>query len=435
MAACLVPKSPTPMIPSLIRHDAMFACPSLHIAELSEIAVLDEIPGLRARRALIGHDMTAVDDVWMTFDHGRITAIGTGTAPVELPEAPGGFLMPGMVDCHVHLAMSGGADMQLEVAGLDAAAAERAVMRHAEAQVRSGVTTVRDLGSPQDIAVAMSADLSRTGRCAPTVVAAGAITCPGGHGHFLARHAEGPDGYAKAVEAVAETGARIVKLFATGGVVTHGTVPGALQMNPVELDAATRAAHLLGMRVAAHAHGRDGIRNAVGVGVDSVEHFSHLGPDDIMAVKESMTWLVTTIVATERFVAAENRELATADALAKILEHAPLERAALRRAVDAGCRMAVGTDAGTTFNPHGWGMQEQAQHLRKAGMATHDVLRLLTVEGANLLDEPAGVLEVGRRADILCLTADPTQDLAKLSDMAGVVIRGHLVRTARLSPR
>lgn len=389
--------------------------------------MLQVMPGVRARRALLGPGLDPVDDVWLTFRDGRISAIGTGQPPVSLPEAPGPVLIPGLVDCHVHLAMSGGPDIVRDLAALDVAGLQRAVRANASAQVLSGVTTVRDLGSPGDLVVRMAGSLGEACRLSPTVVAAGAVTCPGGHGHFLARQAQGPRAYADAMTAVAVSGAKAVKLFATGGVITAGTVPGAPQMTPEELAAAVGAAHGLGLRVAAHAHGSTGIRNAVAAGVDSVEHFSYLDDDLVAAVRDSQAWLVSTLVATERFVAAEDRETATPETLRKILEHAPHERASLVRAVKEGCRLAVGTDAGTTFNPHGGGMQEQARHLLAAGMAPRDVLRTLTIHGAALLGEPAGVLEVGRRADLLCLAADPTEDVTALAGLRGVIRRARLV--------
>jgi imidazolonepropionase-like amidohydrolase len=364
----------------------------------------------------------------MSFENGRIAAVGTGPAPagitIEVPVA-----VPGLVDCHVHLAMSGGSDIVAELAALDRDATVSAVLRNAAAQVRCGVTTVRDLGSPGDLVIEMAEQLSHGSDAAPAIVAAGAITSRGGHGHFLAHEAEGPEGYAEAVRSVVRAGARAVKLFATGGVITHGTHPGGVQMTPQELRAAVRAAHELGVRVTAHAHGAEGIRNAIEARVDSVEHFSYLTERDAAVLPGSDTRLVSTLVATERFVAAKDRDRAAPETLRKILEHAPNERAALSRAVRTGCALAVGTDAGTTFNPHGWGMQEQAEHLRAAGLDDRDVLAALTVCGATLLDEPCGWLAQGRRADVLCLDEDPSLDVRALWSVRAVVIRGRLLET------
>jgi imidazolonepropionase-like amidohydrolase len=390
--------------------------------------VTKSIAGIRVGRAFLGPDLTPTDDVWALFHGDLIAGIGTGRPPMAVPEFPDAVLLPGLVDCHVHLALSGTSDVETEVSQLSTDGLRAAVLRNAQAQVRSGVTTVRDLGSPADLVVAMASELSHgAAHVAPTVVAAGAITSPQGHGHFLAREAEGVDGYSDAVTAVADIGAAAVKLFATGGVVTHGTTPGNVQMSLEELQAATVVAHERGLRVAVHAHGHRGIVNAVAAGVDSVEHFSYLAPDVIDALTTSGAWLVSTLVATERFVGSEDRTSASPETLEKILEHAPHERSALRLAVESRARLAVGTDAGTTFNPHGGGMQEEARLLQSAGMTTRDVLRALTAQGARLLGEPAGELSVGRRADLVLVEGDPLSDLDTLSRMHGVIVRGRLL--------
>jgi imidazolonepropionase-like amidohydrolase len=387
--------------------------------------VTEPIPGLRARRALLGPQLEPADHVWLTFDRGIISGIGTGRPPLPLPEAPGAVLVPGLVDCHVHLAMSGSADVVRELAALDHDGLEDAVRRNAAAQVHSGVTTVRDLGSPDDVAVSLERELGALGAEAPTVVGASAISSPSGHGHFLAQHASTPSEYAEAVEAAASAGARGIKVFATGGVITEGTRPGAPQMSQEELAAVVLAARAHGLDVAAHAHGAEGIRRALLAGVHSIEHFSHLDDRDVSAVLQSTTWLVSTLVATERFVRDPRRGEATPETLSKILAHVPFERESLRRAVTTGCRLAAGTDAGTTFNPHGGGMFEEAELLADAGLHPAQVLRTLTVQGALLLGEPAGCLAVGRRADAVCLEGDPTTDPRCLRNVRAVIVRGH----------
>jgi imidazolonepropionase-like amidohydrolase len=218
-----------------------------------------------------------------------------------------------------------------------------------------------------------------------------------------------------------------VKLFATGGVITSGSVPGATQLEPSLISHVTAAAHRSGLAVAAHAHGRDGIRNAIEAGVDSIEHFSYLTAEGVALLADSHCTLVSTLVATERFVSSDQRGTANPEALAKILAHAPHERAALRQAAAAQLPLAVGTDAGTTFNPHGFGMQEQALHLNRAGMDPASVLLAMTVHGSRLLGDGAGYLDIGRRADILCLDADPLEDLGALYGINEVILGGRPV--------
>jgi imidazolonepropionase-like amidohydrolase len=382
---------------------------------------------VRFRKALVGPDLEPADDVWMTINDGFITNLGTGEGPAGIPRHPAAVAMPGLVDCHVHLALSGAADVEQEARASDPAARQKLIEANAFRHLQSGVTTVRDLGSPEDAVLRAVKGAGLDAARAPRIMAAGAISTPAGHGNFLSRWATTPGEYEEAINAIAGLAAHWVKLFATGGVITSGTVPGATQMEPSLISHVTAAAHRSGLAVAAHAHGRDGIRNAIQAGVDSVEHFSYLTADEVDLLADSHCTLVSTLVATERFVSSDQREMANPETLAKILAHAPHERAALQQAVAARLPLAVGTDAGTTFNPHGFGMQEQSLHLERAGMDPAFVLRAMTVNGSRLLRDNAGYLDVGRRADILCLDTDPLEDLGALYKINEVILGGRPV--------
>jgi imidazolonepropionase-like amidohydrolase len=381
----------------------------------------------RFEKALLGPGLDPVDDVWITVRDGLISGIGTGEAPAGTTYHPAPVALPGLVDCHVHLGLSGGADVQKESAALEGEDLAGLIEANASFHLRSGVTTVRDLGSSGDAVLRGLKDGRFSPPQAPHIVAAGAISSPAGHGNFLARWASTRAEYEAAIRDIAALGGKFVKLFATGGVITAGTVPGATQMDRSLLHDVTGIAHDLGLLVAAHAHGEEGIRNAIDAGVDSIEHFSYLTAQDVVLLQASRTTLVSTLVATERFVSSEQRESASPEALEKILAHAPHERAALQRAVAAGLPVAVGTDAGTTFNAHGFGMQEQALHLAAAGMDPVATLGAMTVNGARLLGENSGYLAVGRKADVLCLNADPTMDLRALHEINDVILGGFSV--------
>jgi len=383
--------------------------------------------GVRAGRLLLGPGLAPVRG-WLEFDGDRIARTGTGPPPPGLLDlGDDGTALPGLVDCHVHLTMRGSQDVPAEVADLDPVSALATAVANAGRQLASGVTTVRDLGSWRHLGVELAGAAGRLGLLLPTVVAAVALAPPGGHGHFLSTLARGPEAFRRAAGAAVDAGARAIKVFATGGVITPGTAPGSPQMTLQEIAAVTRAAHDRGVPVAAHAHGAEGIVAAARAGVDSIEHFSYLDEAAAAEVARAGSRLVSTLVATERFVAAPGIDLAAAETAAKIRGHAPAERAGLRLAVRAGLPLAAGTDAGTTFNPHGGGMAEQAAHLAAAGLAPERVLRALTAAGAELLGEPAGVLAPGRRADVLHVAGQLPGDLAALGAVRAVVLRGHLV--------
>lgn len=378
----------------------------------------------RFRTALLGPGLDPTADVWIATENGRISDIGTGSSPVDVPYHPSAVAMPGLVDCHVHLALSGGADVEAAARSIDAPALHELVLANARQHLQSGVTTVRDLGSPNNTVLAALDNGKFDQSTTPRVVAAGAVSSSNGHGNFLAVHADTIEGYVRAAEEIAARGGTFMKLFATGGVITAGTVPGATQMDKELLLEVCKRARSLGLRTAAHAHGREGILNALEAGVDSIEHFSYLTNQDLPALSGSSSTLVCTLVATERFVNHEDRRNATPETLEKIEAHAPHERLALQTAVQAGVSVAVGTDAGTTFNPHGLGMQEQAGHLVLAGLQPREVLRAITIQGAELLKQESGCLEIGRYADILCLDEDPTADTAALYKINDVILDG-----------
>lgn len=378
--------------------------------------------------ALIGHELNPVSPAWVAVDRGVISAVGSGQPPASPVEHRAGFAIPGLVDCHVHLALDGGSNIQAQAMRQDRDQGEQLVRQQAPRHLDSGVTTVRDLGSPGDIVLELTGGVGVLDTGSPRIIAAGAVGSSTGHGSFLVTPAETLDDYLKAMDALANRGALAVKLFASGGVITAGTRPGSNQMAPQLLADVVTAAHERGLRVAAHAHGLESIRNAIAAGVDTIEHFSYLSDGEVGLLASAATTVVSTYVATERFVSAPDRGDSTAETLAKILEHEPHERAALTLAVTAGLRLAVGTDAGTTFNPHGWGMQEQARHLATAGMTNADVLKALTLNSATAIGVSAGALAPGLAADLVCLRRDPLHDLTALHDVEAVMLDGVWVR-------
>lgn len=380
--------------------------------------------------ALMGARLEPVEQAWIKVRDGVIVEAGWGSPPAGAQRRRIG--MPGLVDAHVHLGLDGGNDVAASAGRMDIAELRQLVVHNAGRQVRSGVTTVRDLGAPRDVVLAMVGEGALSPGKAPHVVPGVAVSHPGGHGNFLARHASTRDEFLRAITEIAQSGGRLVKLFATGGVITAGSTPDAVQMPADDLAEATGLAHRLGLKVAVHAHGHPGIANALAAGVDSIEHFSYL--DERLVPELGGCTLVSTLVATERFVNADDRSAATPETLAKILAHVAHERAGTRLAAQLPGHLAVGTDAGTTFNPHGWGMQEQAELLTAAGLAIDATLIAMTARSADLVDPACGVLDVGRRADLLCLEGNPLEDLDSLRAIEEVVIAGEVAHTRPHTP-
>src|SRR5687768_2785986 len=239
-------------------------------------------------------------------EDGRITAVlpSQGTGENVSTDFDDATVLPGLVDAHVHLSFDASPDVgALARADTPSTAALRAAM-NARRHLAAGVSAVRDLGSPQgiviDVARAVGTPLLPT---APTIVAAGQVlTITGGHGYFMGREVDGHEAVRRGARAEIKRGARALKVIATGGVITEQGTPGATAMTPYELCAAVEEAHKVGLRVAAHAHGTEGIKNALRAGVDTIEHASYLDDEAIELFLEGDAWMVSTLIASERLM-------------------------------------------------------------------------------------------------------------------------------------
>ncbi|WP_279581101.1 amidohydrolase family protein [Fodinicola feengrottensis] len=249
---------------------------------------------LRAARLFDGTTEKLTANPTVLIESGRIVAVGTEIATPDgatVRDLGDTTLLPGLVDTHVHLAFDSSDDPVGRLAGRDDAAAFVAMATAARNAVRGGVTTVRDLGDRGYLSLGLR-DAGAYDRTLPTIVAAGPpITTPGGHCHSLGGQASGVEGVRAAVRAHAESGVDVIKIMASGGNLTPGSLPELPQFGPAELRAAVEEAHRLGLPVTAHAHGTQAIIDAVEAGVDGMEHVSFFtadgvdpAPDDLLRI-------------------------------------------------------------------------------------------------------------------------------------------------------
>ena len=357
--------------------------------------------------------------------HGR--APRAARAAQEIPGA-GRTLAPGLIDCHVHLIFDGEADFEGESKGLTPARATIKAARNAERHLRAGVTTVRDLGGLDSVVCDVGLAIDEGLIPGPRVLAAGrALTITGGHGHNIgvAREVDSPDDVRRAVREEIKGGARVIKVIATGGVLTPGIDATFTAFTAEELVAAVDEAHKWGRGVAAHAIGAQGILNAVLAGVDSVEHCNQVTPEIAREMKARGTFRSPTLSAILGIVGHPEEVPAYAVSKASALEVE--SREGFRRAVRASVRHVCGTDAGTPFNPHGSAPRELVSMV-EWGMTPLKAMQAATANGAELLRLPlVGTVEAGKEADLVLFDGDPIEAIEHVLSPLLVMKAGDVV--------
>jgi imidazolonepropionase-like amidohydrolase len=371
-------------------------------------------------------------------DGERILQIGparevraaAGDTTVDLPEAT---LLPGLIDMHTHLTM----DLNsLGYAGLGISTAREALhgARNARRTLEAGFTTVRNVGANDYADIALRDAINDGDVIGPRIVASGpALGITGGHCdenllppafHFqLGGVADGVEAVQHKVREVIKYGADVIKICATGGVLSKGDDPNASQFTLEEMKTIVADAHRLGRRVAAHAHGAEGVRWASEAGVDSVEH-GHLMDDAAIAtLKKNGTYLVPTLFLTEYLQ--QNMEQGDVPEFSKQKMRwiAGAAQQNVKKAFDAGVKVAFGTDA--AVYPHGLNAGEFHVYV-KLGMTPVAAIQTATINAADLLGwaKQVGTLEPGKFADLIAVDGDPTKDVTTLEQVRFVMKGG-----------
>lgn len=384
-------------------------------------------------------------DHWVLVEDGRITAVGPETSPgphhgaadrVTEIDGSGHTLLPGLINCHVHLSNDGSADTFRQVREDTVPIATLKAAKNLGVALRSGVTTVRDCGAADGVAIELAraaADGLITG---PRILAAGrVITMTGGHGHFIGREADGPDAVRAATRAELKAGADFIKAMATGGVLTPGVEPDHGGLAEDELLWVARTAHSAGRRTACHAIGRAGIKNALRAGIDSIEHGFHLDDEALELAVGSGAFLVPTLVAIESITANAGRPELPDWVVRKARAESGAHRAAFAAALAAGVNIAAGTDAGTPFNPHG-DLARELGLMVDYGMTPLQAIVAATASAARNLDihREVGTIAPGKQADLILVAGDPAADIGRLGQVAVVMKHGDVLHDALAQP-
>jgi imidazolonepropionase-like amidohydrolase len=366
----------------------------------------------------------------VTVADGEVTAVGPdleSEADRRL-DVTDRYVAPGLVDAHVHLALDARADVTTLRGDEETMLAYRGAAHLREA-VRAGVTTVRDLGGPATLAVDAREAVAEGVLEGPRVVPAGQnITMTGGHAHYVGGcEVDGVAEARKAARTQVKRGAEALKCMATGGILTEGAETGAPELFEDEIRAIVGVGEAAGVPVAAHAHGTEGIKNAVRAGVDSVEHGTFMDTEAAEMMAERGTYWVPTTRALVAIAAAGVEGGIPEWVVAKTDDAVDDHRASFDLALEAGVPVAMGTDAGTPFNDHA-GAAEEMELLVERGLSPAGALEAATVGAADLLGfDGVGLVREGYRADLVVLDSDPLADATAWRDPVAVVAGGDLV--------
>jgi len=362
----------------------------------------------------------------------------SGTSSAQIIDLSNQFVMAGLIDSHTHI-LSQQEPNRREIAVTRTPEFSTLLgFEYGMRTLRAGFTSIRNVGADRNAVFALRDAINQGIIMGPRIRASGqGITPTGGHGDgggfrddvFPEPHSgvcDGPTECRKAVRTQIKFGADHIKYVATGGVLSLTATGTEQQFTDAEQIALIEAAHAMGRKVAAHAHGKTGMLAALRAGVDSIEHGSYLDAEVADVFVQTGAYLVPTLIAgyTVERIASERPDFYPPEVRQKALEVGPIMRNALRIAYERGVKIAYGTDAGV--NDHGTNAYE-AVLMHQAGMPEQDILIAATVNAADLMGllDVIGTLEAGKDADIVAYGGNPLEDIATLMNPRFVMARGN----------
>ena len=431
----------------LIWLGAILLASPFSIVTMSQTEVKKEPPkriAIKAGRLIDTKTGAVTNNAFVLIEGDKITAVGpdvTVPAEVEVIDLKDKTVLPGLIDCHTHMTSQPGNYYEdiFRKSPIDVA-----VIAHVYARrtLEAGFTTVRDVGAGEFIDVALRNAINRGDVVGPRMqVATLTVGATGGHGDTngfspylkfggFSGLADGVDEIRKLIRFEVKYGADLIKMLATAGVLSEEESVGAPQFSQEEMNVIVEEAKMWGKRVAAHAHGAEGIKRAVRAGVTSIEHGSLIDDEGVKMMKERGTYLVADIY-NDDYILAEFSKLGYPD---KIIEKEKMvgrtQRENFQKAAKAGVKIAYGTDAGVY--PHGWNAKQFA-HMVKWGLTPMQAIQAATVNAADLLgwNDKVGVIAPGAFADIIAVDGDPLKDVTELERVKFVMKGGVIHKAAK----
>lgn len=408
-------------------------------ADAAEVTVIHAgqllaVPGQAplAEKSIVIRDgkIAAVEDGYVSLDE----------ADVDYVDLKNAFVLPGLMDLHVHLSGELGPRRKLDRVEMNNSDVAIRALMYARRTLNAGFTTVRDVGGEPEVVYALRDGIAKGYVMGPRIVASGNVSATGGHMDvngfrfdildlWASRGAcNGPYDCRRAVRERIKMGADMIKIPATGGVLSETATGTGQQLFDDELKEIVTTAHALGRKVAAHAHGAQGVQAALRAGVDSIEHGSFTDAEAIRLFKQTGAYLVPTLVAGETVVRmAKETDFMAPEVRAKALAVGPQMTANIKAAYEAGVKIAFGTDSGVS--KHGENAREFVL-MTGIGMTNMEAIYAATVAAADLLSmsDTIGTIEVDKAADIIATDGSPLDNIEELLDVDFVMKGGEVVK-------
>lgn len=380
---------------------------------------------IHAKIMIDGISDTPKKDQLITIEDDKITSIEnyhkTEDEVIEV-----NTITPGFFNCHVHIMYPVGFGANKEFTLMEKAFYAQ---KHCKEYLQSGVTFIRVVGTEENYDLQIKEAIQNDVIQGPHMYCAGKMICmTGGHGWQEGIEADGKDACLKAVRTQLKAGVDLIKMMATGGVMTKGVEPGNAQFTVDEMKIMVEEAHKAGRKTATHAQGLQGIKNALYAGVDSIEHGCFLDDECLELMKQQNTFLVPTLCVPQCIIDKGVENGVAKYAVDKTLKVKDAHVESVKKAYDKGIQIALGTDAGTPFNYHNNTAYEM-ELLARLNIPNMDILKIATINSAKCVgvEKDYGSIEVGKQADLVCLEENPLDNISNVRKINRVIQSGKIV--------